>query len=98
MTREEAKGILKKKPTVIPEYALTEKVILGSDLVSDFGFKNTAIPQAILDAGADIVIIGSQMARDGLDSHQFDIEISALQTPHEGACHRYADVSLHLGP
>ena len=71
MTREEAEGLVKKKPSVVPEYALTEKVILGSDLVSDFGLKNTAIPKAILDAGADIIIIGSQMANEGLESHLF---------------------------
>lgn len=68
MTNEDAARIIAKKPHILPEYELTERVIIGLDLVSDYGFHNTDLPKSILDAGADILIIGSEMSSDGLES------------------------------
>jgi agmatine/peptidylarginine deiminase len=83
MSEKDAARIIAKKPHVLPEYELTEKVILGMDLVSDFGFHNTDLPKSILDAGADILIIGSEMSSDGLDSQifkQFSEKMASYKT------------------
>ena len=71
MKQSEAETVAAKKPLAVPEYAPTETVIISSDLVGDHGYQNTAIPKAIMDAGAKILIMGSQMTSDGLDGTEF---------------------------
>lgn len=71
MRQTEAAQIASKKPVVAPEYAPTETVILSGDLVSDRGYRNTALAKAVLEAGAKLLIIGSQTVTDGLESEEF---------------------------